>query len=426
MLEIARLSVLFYAEKCAPNIALGLFEKKAMISSLIAIENSARIGRLNEMKLSLRRLSGAYWIALAACVCAWQARAEADKVTLIKNNDILSGRITKDDRDGLEIEIRERTGGSVKRTLNSSEIASVDWDIAEEGFHDAVSAYRGGGYGRAADMLGAIRDTKESIERVRPVARPYIFYLFAECKYRSGKAAEAMTAYQDLITKFPTSRYVPFALSNMAESAIAARAFDKLPALLTLLRGGGPESNQLADYYEGEALLAQNKPADALKKYANALTGGSAKVKAMALVGQARAYATANDPAKSREAATAALALNPTEYMSAQAHTLIGDAILADADAKKLTGSPLQDALLDAVLEYMRVQNQYAADTQTEGYALLKAGECFKRLSKLPTRAGSDDRERALALFNRISGERKFANNQDLLNKVAKHVEEMR
>ncbi|HLX62700.1 MAG TPA: tetratricopeptide repeat protein [Planctomycetota bacterium] len=374
------------------------------------------------MKLSPRRAWSAYWIAIATLVCAFQARAEADKVTLVKNKEVISGRITKDDRDGLEIDMR----GGAKRTVNSSEIADVEWDVSDENFHDAVGAFRSGAYVRAASSLESLIKDKESLDRVRPLARPYLYYLYAESKYRSGKAADAMAAYQDLITKFPNSRYVPAALSNMCASAIQSRNFDKLPALLKLLADGGPEQKQLADYYEGEAALAQNKPADALRKYANAAVGGVQKVKAMALVGQARAYAATNEPAKSREAAQAALALNPPEGMAALAHTLIGDAIVADADAKKLTGSQLQDALLDAVLEYMRVQTQYPADAQTEGDALLKSGECFMRLAKLPTRSGSDDRERALALFNRIGSERKFATNQDLLNKAAKHLEEMK
>lgn len=373
------------------------------------------------MNTSLRRMWSARTIAaVALAMGAWQACAEADKVTLVKNKQVVAGKITKDDRDGLEIDT-----GQGKRTFSSAEIQDVDWDVNEEGFHDGITSYRRGAFSSAADSLQPIVTTKESLDRVRPVARPYVFYIYAESKYRSGRAGEAIAAYQGLLDKYPTSRYVPYALSNMAESAIQAKTFDKLPALMTMLREGGAEQKQLADYFEGEALLAQNKPTEALRKYANALTGSVPRVKAMALVGQARAYAASGDPAKAREGAQSALALNPPESMAAQAHAIIGDAILADAESKKLAGSPLQDALMDAILEYMRVQNQYATNTQTEGYALLKTAECFKRLSKLPTRGGSDDRERAISLFNRISTERKFATNQDLLNKAAKHLEEM-
>ena len=98
---------------------------------------------------------------------------------------------------------------------------------------------------------------------------------------------------------------------------------------------------------------------------------------------------------------------------------------MAEIDAKKPAGAALRDALLDAALEYLRVQNQYVARTDTEARALLKAGECFQKLSTLPTRAGSDDRERALALYGKLSSDRRFANS-DYANKAFKHSEEMK
>lgn len=361
-------------------------------------------------------------VAFCAIVGTRQARtAENDKVTLVKNKEAVTGKITKDDKDGLEMEV----GGGARRTFNSAEIADVDWDISTEGFRDAVNSFRSGSYSTAAEGLQAIIDQKEVLDQVRAVARPYLLYLYAECKFRSGKAQEAAAGYQRLISTYANSRYTPMALTNMADAAIQSKAFDKLPALLAHLREGGPDQKQMADYFEGEALMAQNKPAEALKKYANAATGIVPRVKAMALVGQARCLIAAGDAAKARDAAQAALNLTPPDSVSAMAHTIIGDAIVAEADAKKTTGTPLQDALLDAVLEYLRVQNQYPTDARTEGYAVLRAGECFKRLSKLPGRAAGEDQARAVALFSRLSGDRRFANT-DFPNKASKFLDEMK
>ncbi len=357
-------------------------------------------------------------LALTAC----QLLAEADRVTLANRaKEVLLGKITKDDRDGLEIELSVG-----KRTLNSSEIADVDWDIGTEGFHEAVTAFRGGSYSHAIDNLQDIVDQKEHMDQVRAVARPYVQYLYAESKYRAGKASEAMAAYQKLIETYPKSRYVAFAITNMADSAIQAKAYDKLPPMLALLREGGPEQKQVADYFEGEALLAQNKTAEAQKKYASASTGGTPKARAMALVGQARCYIALNDAARAKETATAALALTPPEATAAIAHNIVGDAILADAESKKLGGTQLQDALLDAILEYMRAQTQYqVTDPRVEGYAVLKTAECFQRLSKLPSRAGNDDHGRATALFSRLTSERRFAST-DFPNQAFKHLDEMK
>src|SRR2546421_653448 len=109
---------------------------------------------------------------------AWQLHAEADKVTLVKNKQVIAGKITKDDRDGLEMDT-----GQGKRTFNSAEIAEVEWDVTDDNFHTAVSAFRSGAYNRAADVLQDILSSKETLDRIRPIARPYVFYLFAECKY---------------------------------------------------------------------------------------------------------------------------------------------------------------------------------------------------------------------------------------------------
>ena len=377
------------------------------------------------MKVSSIYFGGLKLACVSACIFSvLQARAEADKVTLVRAREVVVGKITKDDRDGLEIEIRDRSGAA-KRTFNSNEVAEIEWDVSEEGFHEGGAAFHNGSFERAADLFGGIANQPDAMNRVRAIARPYVLYMHAESLFRAGKAADAYTAYQKLIEGAKNSRYAPFALSNMADAAIQAKTFDKVPALLAQLREGGPEQKQLADYYEAEALLAQGKAKEAATKYMNAVAGGPGRIRAMALVGQARAQAASGDSVKARELAQQALTLNPQDLTAARAHVIIGDAALSDADSKKLSGTQLQDALLDAILSYLRVQNQYPADSATEGYALLKIGECFKRLSKLPSRAASDDRERAMSAFGRIASERRFANS-DLPNLASKHMEEMK
>ncbi|MEI6234482.1 MAG: tetratricopeptide repeat protein [Planctomycetota bacterium] len=378
------------------------------------------------MKVSQWHALSARMVLVGLCaVAAGAICAETDKVTLV-TKEVKQGRITKDDKDGLEIELADGRGGrGALIPITSAAISDVDWDVSAEGFHDAVMSFRRGAFGAAADSLQAIIDQKELMDQVRLVARPYVYYLFAECKYRGGKMGEAMTAYQKLISTFPASRYVALAITNMADSAIQAKTFDKLAPLLVILRDGGNDSKQLADYFEGESLFAQNKPAEAAKKYSNAATGLVARVKAMALVGQARCNMIANDSAKAREAAQSALALTPPEGVAASAHSILGDAIVADADSKKLGGAQLADALTDAVLEYMRVQNQYATDARSEAYALFKAGECFKRLAKLPGRTAGEDQSRAVMNFSRLSSERRFAATE-FANKASKQLDEMR
>jgi len=339
--------------------------------------------------------------------------------------DVKQGKILKDDKDGVEIELGDGKGRGGIVPIASALIADIDFDVNAEGFRDAVTAFKRGSYTSAAEGLQGLLESKETLDTVRAVARPYVYFLLAESKFRGGKTAEAITAYQKLITTFPDSRYVAFAVTNMADLAIQTKAFEKLPPLLATLRAGSNDSKQLADYYEGESLMAQGKPADALKKYTAAAGGTAARVKAMALVGQARCYIAANEAGKARDAAQNALNLSPGDSVAAAAHSLIGDAILADADNRKVGGMQLSEALMDAVLEYLRVQNQYPADARAEGYAVLKAGECFKRLAKLPGRTAGDDQSRAVMMFSRLASERRFANTE-FPNKAFKFLDEMK
>jgi len=289
----------------------------------------------------------------------------------------------------LEIEVSEKGRNTgAKRTLSSDEILDVDWELADDSALEGMRAYKQGAYARAADSLSGVAGTKEALDRMRPVARAYLVYIYAESLLRSGKAAQAYPVFQSLTETYKTSRYAPMALNNMAMAAVQAKAFDKLPPLLAQLREAGGDQKLRADYLEAEALLAQGKAKDALAKFSSASIGNSS-VKALALTGQAKAAAALNDFSKAREAAQSVLNASPTTDLAAEAHAILGDAIMADIETKKPTGGALQDALLDAALEYLRVQNQYPARADTEGRALLKAGECFQKLSTLPHAFGN-------------------------------------
>jgi predicted Zn-dependent protease len=234
-------------------------------------------------------------LALVAC----QARAESDKVTVLSGGgkqEVVTGRINKDDRDGLEVEVKDaRTGAVAKQTFNTSQVVAVEYDVPDENYHDAVTAYRINDFSTASTSLANLIGDKDAIEKVRPVVRPYIQFLYAECLYRKGKVAEAFTEYDKFVKGFKNSRYVPLALGSMTEAAIRAKAFDKLPALLTQLRDGGGDQKQMADYYEAEGLMAQGKAKEALSKYGTAASGSVVRIKALAFVGQARAMADTGD-----------------------------------------------------------------------------------------------------------------------------------
>ena len=117
---------------------------------------------MREMKLPLWHALSARMVLLALCAgVALSVCAESDKVTLV-NKTVKSGKITKDDKDGLEIELSDgKGGGGARQTFTSADIADVDWDSSAEGFHEGVTAFRRGAYSSAAESFQSILDQKE-------------------------------------------------------------------------------------------------------------------------------------------------------------------------------------------------------------------------------------------------------------------------
>ena len=70
----------------------------------------------------------------------------------------------------------------------------------------------------------------------------------------------------------------------------------------------------------------------------------------------------------------------------------------------------MQGKLMDALLEFMRVIEQYRGDPRTEPQAMLRAGDCLARLSKLPNRGG--DRYRAQQMYNKLINDPRYRNTR--------------
>ena len=73
----------------------------------------------------------------------------------------------------------------------------------------------------------------------------------------------------------------------------------------------------------------------------------------------------------------------------------------------------------------MRVQLMYGDNARTEPGAFLRAGECFQRLSKLASRAGADDRERAITLYNKLVADARYRGTP-FGAKAKEHLDELK
>ena len=355
----------------------------------------------------LARLAGT---CLLLCGAIRTASAIEDKITLYKNNEVLSAHVKKDDSSGVEILIQ---GGA--RTLPPQEVADIEWDVNDPDWVSAVAAYKQGSYSNAAQHLQEILGEKVRVDAIRVEVRPYLYYLTADCLYRGGKIADAVPLFEKFINDFKNSRYVPTAIGSLVDAAIRSgdkAALEKVSSLLGPLQSQGGEQKAQADYLEGRILLAQGKPDKAESKFVSAASGTVVPdARGMALMGQADCAILAANLSKARDLAQKALMASPTPGVSGAAHMIIGDALMAEIEAQKAGGDVLEGKLLDALLEYMRVTEQYRGDPRTEPKALFKAGECLRLLAERLQATHGGDRQRAMAMYSRLTNESRYRNS---------------
>ena len=360
----------------------------------------------------MRRWQSSFFALAVTCLLFCMARGFAldDKVTLVKNSEVLTCHVTKDDSSGVEITMQ---GGN--RTFPPQEIADIEFDISDPDWVAAVAAYKAGSYGVAAQRLQGILSEKANIDSFRVEAKPYLFYVSADSLYRSGKISEAVPLFEKFITEFKNSRYVPAAISSLVDAAVRSgdsAQLEKVGALLAPLQGATGDQKAQADYLEARILLAQGKPDKAESKFVSAYGGTSnPDAKGMALMGQADCAIAAKNLSKARDLAQRALTASPTAGVAGAAHLIIGDALMSEIETQKPVGEALEGKLMDALLEYMRVTEQYRGDPRTEPRALYKAGECLRLLAeKVPATHGGD-RQRAMAMYTRLTGESRYRNS---------------
>jgi len=348
--------------------------------------------------------------ALLAGAAAGPLRGIEDRITKYKNSEVIPGEVKKAELTNVDVVVRDaKTQAVANVSLPAAEIADIQWDVADPEWRAAIGAFEGAKYVQAAQgFLGIVNDA-EALEKIRGAVKPALYYYCAESLYRAGKGTEAVPWFEKLMGDFKTSYYVPRAVGSLVDALIQMKDFDKAAARLKPLRELGGEQKPLADYFEGQILLAQGKPQDAEKLFGAAAAGTSvAATKGMALMGQAQCAIATNSLARGRELAQRALLAGPPASVAGAAHLIIGEALMSEIETEK--PADLQGKLMDALLEFMRVLEQYRGDPRTEPQAMLKAGDCLSRLSKLPNRSG--DRYRAQQMYQRLTNDSRYRNTR--------------
>ncbi len=335
-----------------------------------------------------------------------------DRVTMVKGNEVRVGRVSAANIDGIQLEMKDpKTQVPQKMTLLPGEIVGIEWDTGDPEFRSGYNNYVGSNFGEAARSFASIISDPDELTKMRGEVKPALYFFCAESLYRGGKPTEAVPLFEKLMKEYQTSYYVPMAVASLVDAAILTKDYAKVPALLDQLRKLGGEQKALADYYEGQMLFAQGKIKPADEKYGSAVAGGgSATTKGMALMGQARCAIAENNLSKARDLAQRALAAGAPPTVAGAAHLVIGEAIVADAEAQKLSGDALVTKLMDAMVEYMRVIEQYRGDVDSEAQAILHAGDSLMKLSKF--KGHEADLHRANYMYTKLTGDSRYRNTR--------------
>lgn len=359
-----------------------------------------------------RYVHGSLKLVLGCAVLAASLHAADDKVTLFKGNEVRIGRVKAANLDGIQLEMKDpKTQQVLNMVLQPAEVAGIEWDANDPEFRSGYANFEGKNYPDAARSFMSILSDKEEFDKLRGEIKPALYYFSAESLYRGGKPGEAVPLFEKLMNDYKTSFYVPLAVGSLVDASILAKNFAKVPPLLQQLRTLGGEQKALADYYEGQLLFAQNKNKPADEKFSQAVAGAaSATTKGMALMGQAKCAINDNNLAKARDLAQRALAAGAPPTVAGAAHLVIGEAILAEVEAQKTSGDALQTKLMDALLEFMRVQEQYRGDVDSEAQATLRAGDCLVKLSKFKDRGA--DVHRAVFMYTKLTSDTRYRNTR--------------
>lgn len=338
-------------------------------------------------------------VCLASLAVSGVASAQAGRDTVrLKDGTTVVGKIKTDDLNGITITL----SGGKSATHPLKQIASVEYGGSPE-LQRAVAELSQGDPAEAAKMFESLAKD----QKLGPPVRQVILFDLAYALQRSGKAAEAVTAYQKVLEEFPQTRFFTgiadglYACLAGKDNAGAQRELEKLA---NAARSAGADPAQLATIEVRRARVWEaskewGKARSAYEAARSSSIGPAAEAElqlgiARCLVGEG----------KLAEAETLYTQLIGNKDASRQvlAGAWNGRAERLEEEGKKSRSS---DRLLEALFAYLRGVVQYApapgeATTEHER-ALAGATRCCTAIAQL-----ENDQERR-KLFEQRARDRK-------------------
>jgi TolA-binding protein len=320
----------------------------------------------------------------------------ADKVTEKSSGKEMthSGRITKDDAEGVKLQVR----GGLAPEFRREHIVKIQYECLQRHFSFGETLYEQGQYELALIRFAQAADDAT----VSPWAKQYVLRRLAQCHQKIGKADNLKKAVRywkqlNLLIKDGKGIFVRESIEGMLDGYTRLKDWNRASACLSPLEKMGDEGRMMAKVYRAQ--IAERRAtsssdfSDAARKYkqvADSRPRPSAEVRARALAGYARCSIEAKSWGQANEAAKKILGLResvPDEAL-AVAYQVLGEikvrSMVSDRDIhNKLSKDKAKvDKVKDALLDMLRAVVQYKGNVWAEPRALYYVGFWSEKLER--------------------------------------------
>ncbi|MCX7805411.1 MAG: hypothetical protein N3A38_09510 [Planctomycetota bacterium] len=316
---------------------------------------------------------------IAFVLVALGAWAEAGDYVITRKGEKHTGRITKDDANGVDLNLP--AGG--KMSFRNQEIKEVYIHPVNPTAINAVQSFKAGSYETALNLLDEC--VAPELEKDIPgMARPYLHFYRSECQLRLARFDDAVASLENFRKNFKTSRLLPDVSMKLVEAYLGAKKYKEADTVAAELEKIGGVHELYGILLRGDSAFAQGRYDEAYERYGKVTASGedfAKMLKPKAFLGQARCLIARDKTGKAQEMAMKALEdREATDEVMAGAHLIVGHSLLIEG--RKLSGEQAREKLLDAALEFLRVPVLYSeSQPSLAAEALFHAGECFRQLA---------------------------------------------
>jgi len=337
-------------------------------------------------------------LLLSICVCLCLAAAEAgaqapppsrprDMVLLADGGNLTNVVVLSETPS--EVTVDTTGDGKADRTLNQNEVKAITYDREPTDYRQAVALYGVSDYDKAMEGF-----RKASAAPGRRWVKDYSAYYLAMCLARKSagdptQRAGAIASFEALL-KDPGNRWRDDARYQLGQIYLAAGDKAKAQtAFATLAASAHREEMKLtASVGLSDILMAEGKPAEALKGYNRVVTQARGKFEdlyAAATVGKAEAHTALGEFDKAGTFLQEILDTSKSRELRAKAHLALGDCRYAQAAAEK-EPDKVTPLVKEALNNYLWVVVVYSNQKAEFAKSLYQAAQCWREL-KEPAKA---------------------------------------